>query len=76
MFVLAMMAVMGVMLALPPSVAQLDGAGRRAEVGPLFRQALQAPPGSVASAPMPARSPAPPPSTVPTDAPAPAPVPV
>jgi MATE family multidrug resistance protein len=30
----------GVMLALPPSVAQLDGAGRRDHVGPLFQQAL------------------------------------
>ncbi|MFN3964929.1 MAG: MATE family efflux transporter [Silanimonas lenta] len=30
----------GVLMAVPPSVAQLDGAGRRAEIGPLFRQAL------------------------------------
>lgn len=30
----------GVMLALPPSVAQLAGAGRRDAIGPLFRQAL------------------------------------
>lgn len=36
---LAIMAVMGLMMALPPSVAQLDGAGRRAEVAALFRQA-------------------------------------
>lgn len=39
-FSLALMAIVGVMMALPPSVAQLDGAGRRQEVGPLFRQAL------------------------------------
>ncbi len=39
-FSLALMAIIGVMLALPPSVAQLDGAGRRQEVGPLFCQAL------------------------------------
>lgn len=30
----------GVLMAVPPSVAQLDGAGRRAEIGPLVRQAL------------------------------------
>ncbi len=30
----------GVLMAVPPSVAQLNGAGRRAEIGPLFRQAL------------------------------------
>ncbi len=30
----------GFLLALPPSVAQLDGAGRREEVGPLFQQAV------------------------------------
>ena len=30
----------GMMMALPPSVAQLDGAGRRHEVGAVFRQAL------------------------------------
>ena len=39
-FVLAMIAVVGVMMALPPSVAQIDGAGRRREIGPLFRQAV------------------------------------
>jgi MATE family multidrug resistance protein len=39
-YALALMAVLGVMLAVPPSVAQLDAAGRRGEVGPLFRQAL------------------------------------
>jgi multidrug resistance protein, MATE family len=31
---------MGTLMALPPSVSQLDGAGRRGEVGALFRQAL------------------------------------
>ncbi|MBS0589193.1 MAG: MATE family efflux transporter [Proteobacteria bacterium] len=30
----------GVMMSVPPSVAQLHGAARRAEIGPLFRQAL------------------------------------
>lgn len=30
----------GVMMAVPPSVSQLDGAGRRHEVGAVFRQAL------------------------------------
>ncbi len=37
---LALVAAIGVMFALPPSVAQLNGASRRAEIGPLFRQAL------------------------------------
>jgi len=37
---LALVAAIGVMLALPPSVAQLNGAGRADEIGPLFRQAL------------------------------------
>src|ERR1043165_3813212 len=37
---LAIVAAIGVMLALPPSVAQLNGAGRREAIGPLFRQAL------------------------------------
>ncbi|HSS08110.1 MAG TPA: MATE family efflux transporter, partial [Rhodanobacteraceae bacterium] len=37
---LALVAAIGVMLALPPSVAQLNGAGRRREIGALFRQAL------------------------------------
>ncbi|HET6546176.1 MAG TPA: MATE family efflux transporter [Rhodanobacteraceae bacterium] len=37
---LAIVAAIGVMLALPPSVAQLNGAGRRDEIGALFRQAL------------------------------------
>ncbi|CAA9338658.1 MAG: Na+-driven multidrug efflux pump [uncultured Lysobacter sp.] len=31
---------MGTLMALPPSVSQLDGAGRRGEIGALFRQAL------------------------------------
>jgi MATE family multidrug resistance protein len=37
---LAIVAAIGVMLALPPSVAQLAGAGQRARIGPLLRQAL------------------------------------
>lgn len=39
-FWLPMMVPMGTLMAVPPSVSQLDGSGRRAEVGPLFRQAL------------------------------------
>src|SRR5690606_3213015 len=39
-FWLPMMMPMGTLMALPPSVSQLDGAGRRDEIGPLFRQAL------------------------------------
>ncbi|MBN8262980.1 MAG: MATE family efflux transporter, partial [Xanthomonadales bacterium] len=39
-FWLPMMVPMGTLMALPPSVSQLDGAGRRAEIGPLFRQSL------------------------------------
>ncbi|MEO6065204.1 MAG: MATE family efflux transporter [Lysobacterales bacterium] len=39
-WVLALLAVLGLMLALTPTVAQLDGAGRRAEAGAMFRQAL------------------------------------
>jgi multidrug resistance protein, MATE family len=35
-----LMGLVGVMMALSPSVAQLDGARRRGEVAPLFRQAL------------------------------------
>lgn len=31
---------MGTLIAVPASVSQLDGAGRRDEIGPLFRQAL------------------------------------
>jgi MATE family multidrug resistance protein len=31
---------MGTLMALPPSVSQLDGAGRRAGIGPLWRQSL------------------------------------
>lgn len=34
------MAIVGVMMALPPGVAQLDGAGRRSDVVGLFRQAV------------------------------------
>ncbi|UUM20788.1 MATE family efflux transporter [Mycoavidus sp. SF9855] len=39
-WMLAVIIFYGVMMALQTSVAQLDGAGRRAEVGPLFLQAL------------------------------------
>jgi MATE family multidrug resistance protein len=39
-FWLPMMVPMGTLMALPPAVSQLDGAGRRAEIAPLFRQAL------------------------------------
>ena len=31
---------MGTLMSVPPSVSQLDGGGRRGEIGPLFRQAL------------------------------------
>lgn len=37
---LAIVASIGVMMALPPSVAQLHGGGRNDDIGPLFRQAL------------------------------------
>lgn len=39
-YFLPVMVVLGTLMALPPSVSQLDAAGRRAEIGPLFRQAL------------------------------------
>lgn len=39
-FWLPMMVPMGTLMALPPSVSQLDGGARRGEIGPLFRQAL------------------------------------
>lgn len=39
-FWLPLMVPMGTLMSLPPSVSQLDGAGRRDEIGPLFRQAL------------------------------------
>ena len=39
-FWLPMMVPMGTLMSLPPSVSQLDGAGRRGEIGALFRQAL------------------------------------
>lgn len=39
-WVLVLLVVLGVLLAVPPAVAQLDGAKRLDEVGPLFRQAL------------------------------------
>lgn len=37
---LAIVAGIGTMMSVPPTVAQLDGAGRRAEVGAIFHQAL------------------------------------
>jgi MATE family multidrug resistance protein len=37
---LAIVSGIGMMMAVPPSVSQLDGAGRRPEVGAVFRQAL------------------------------------
>lgn len=37
---LAIVTGIGVMMSVPPSVAQLAGAGRRSAIGPLFRQAL------------------------------------
>lgn len=40
MFWLPMMVPMGTLMALPPSVSQLDGSGRRDAIAPLFRQAL------------------------------------
>ena len=39
-FWLPMLAPMGTLMAVPPSVSQHDGSGRRAEIGPLFRQSL------------------------------------
>lgn len=39
-FWLPMMVPMGTLMSLPPAVSQLDGAGRRGEIGALFRQAL------------------------------------
>ncbi|MDN5782627.1 MAG: MATE family efflux transporter, partial [Luteimonas sp.] len=39
-FWLPMMIPMGTLMALPPSVSQLAGAGRHDEIGPLFRQSL------------------------------------
>jgi MATE family multidrug resistance protein len=36
----AIMVLIGILLALPPSVSQLDGARRRGEIGPLFRQGV------------------------------------
>jgi multidrug resistance protein, MATE family len=37
---LVILILIGVLMAVPPSVSQLNGAGRRAEVGPVFRQSL------------------------------------
>jgi MATE family multidrug resistance protein len=39
-WVLGLVCAIGVMMALSPSVAQLDGARRHGEIGPLFRQSL------------------------------------
>src|SRR5690606_11194306 len=39
-FWLPMMVPMGTLMSLPPAVSQLDGRGRRGEIGALFRQAL------------------------------------
>ena len=39
-FWLPMMVPMGTLMSFPPAVSQLDGSGRRDEIGPLFRQAL------------------------------------
>ncbi|HEX5353363.1 MAG TPA: MATE family efflux transporter [Rhodanobacteraceae bacterium] len=39
-WMLGLVCAVGVMMALSPSVAQLDGANRRGEIGPLFRQAM------------------------------------
>jgi multidrug resistance protein, MATE family len=39
-FWLPLLVPMGTLIALPASVSQLDGAGRRDEIGPLFRQSL------------------------------------
>lgn len=37
---LVILVLIGVLMAVPPSVSQLNGAGRRADIGPLFRQSL------------------------------------
>ncbi|MGY3266157.1 MATE family efflux transporter [Lysobacter sp. HA35] len=39
-FWLPMMVPMGTLMSMPPSVSHLDGAGRRSEIGALFRQSL------------------------------------
>ena len=39
-FWLPIMIPMGTLMALPPTVSQLDGAGRRGEIGAVFRQAM------------------------------------
>jgi len=36
----ALLICVGVLMAIPPSVAQLNGAGRRSEIGPLWRQSV------------------------------------
>ncbi|MGY0633830.1 MATE family efflux transporter [Luteimonas sp. A478] len=40
MFWLPLMIPMGTLMALPPTVSQLDGSGRRGEIGAVFRQAM------------------------------------
>ena len=37
---LAMLICIGLMMAIPPTVSQLNGAGKRAEIGPIWRQSL------------------------------------
>ncbi len=39
-WMIPLMGVVGTMMAVPPSIAQLDGAGRRGEVAAMFRQGL------------------------------------
>jgi len=39
-WMIPLMGVVGTMMAVPPSIAQLDGAGRRNEVAAMFRQGL------------------------------------
>ena len=39
-WMIPLMAVVGTMMAMPPSIAQLDGAGRRQEIAAMFRQGL------------------------------------
>lgn len=40
MWAMAIILLIGVLLALPPTVSQLDGAGRRSEIGSVFRQGV------------------------------------
>ncbi len=39
-YIMALIAVVGIMMSIAPTVAALDGAGSRADAGPLFRQAV------------------------------------